>query len=706
MPKYPYRDLGVNFDRNFRNDLNANFDDIEADLRELGAGAQQALEAAEEANTQAIYAQASGDYANDKGDYAAQQGDYAKTQGDYAKAQGDYAKQVADENKTRWLDPVATFDDIATTYPNPQHGDTVQTINDGKVYRYEYGQWKWNQQITDTAIADVQNKIGILNEQLAKKANKYFVSVDEFPRLAPEVVDNPRIQRAIDAAELQKAPLVIPRKDTRYEINAPIYVPSDMVITSDRAEIFLVDGANSRYVIVNKDRINGNKNILISGLIVNGNQTNQNSQSIQGNILGITFESDSDTSACENCIVTNCIILDTAIALRSWCASEGHIPTRMKNKNIMFVNNIMKGCINKIVEILYSDYCLVHGNIVNGCREGFQVIFNANYNIFSNNFIYGAEVSGINITHGSSYNIFHDNYIEGTGTLLIFRNDVYNSVETIRGNKIHNNTFVKVGGGDIFQIGNKLGELTITENEIKGNSFVGMNGTKTGFQMCYFRIYNVSSGDYKITVENFILKDNTFKACTVMPGVANGFVNTTVKEVFIEDNYFYEGSQIQPGKLDELTIERNKGKATDGRPFLNFVSSSNIKRVMLRANRLKKMSLTNWYNTVPVTDVFTVENNTVIDPTTVVCHFSGVAKPILFRGNSIEGLTGTAYVLTFMNVSDLWIKDNRLINCSNGFKRETGDATSTGKVFDNYMEITGTQYYNMPTPAFTFRDNY
>lgn len=93
--KYPYRDLGVPFDRNFRNDLNANFDDIEHDIRMIGGeAAQQALEAAYEAETQAIYAQTSGDYAQDKGDYAAQQGDYAKTQGDYAKAQGDAARDA------------------------------------------------------------------------------------------------------------------------------------------------------------------------------------------------------------------------------------------------------------------------------------------------------------------------------------------------------------------------------------------------------------------------------------------------------------------------------------------------------------------------------------------------------------------------------------------------------------------------------------
>mgnify|MGYP001420723673 CR=1 FL=1 len=38
MPRYPYRDVGTLLDRNFRNNLKANFDDIEADIRELYDG--------------------------------------------------------------------------------------------------------------------------------------------------------------------------------------------------------------------------------------------------------------------------------------------------------------------------------------------------------------------------------------------------------------------------------------------------------------------------------------------------------------------------------------------------------------------------------------------------------------------------------------------------------------------------------------------
>jgi hypothetical protein len=48
MPRYPYRDLGTSLGRDFRNNLNANFDDIEADLRDI----QSNLDAKESRLTQ------------------------------------------------------------------------------------------------------------------------------------------------------------------------------------------------------------------------------------------------------------------------------------------------------------------------------------------------------------------------------------------------------------------------------------------------------------------------------------------------------------------------------------------------------------------------------------------------------------------------------------------------------------------------------
>ena len=148
--------------------------------------AASANKAADNANTKATNAQTQADYAKSQGDYAKTQGDYAKAQGDYAKAQGDYTKQVANENKTRWLTAVNTYADIATTYPNPQLGDTVQTINDSKIYRWDGTQWVWTQQYNANAITDVQSKIGILStadDVLFQNDRSIFLEIDKYKKL-------------------------------------------------------------------------------------------------------------------------------------------------------------------------------------------------------------------------------------------------------------------------------------------------------------------------------------------------------------------------------------------------------------------------------------------------------------------------------------------------------------------------------------------
>jgi hypothetical protein len=64
-----------------------------------------------------------------------------------------------DNIKINWLVAVNTFADLATTYPNPNLGDTVQTINDSKIYRYNGSAWVYIQQYSANAITDVQDKI-------------------------------------------------------------------------------------------------------------------------------------------------------------------------------------------------------------------------------------------------------------------------------------------------------------------------------------------------------------------------------------------------------------------------------------------------------------------------------------------------------------------------------------------------------------------
>lgn len=115
-----YRTIGTDLNRNYRNDLNLNFEEIDKDIKAgvaetkrvetetketidniVGGGFIEGLEnARDNANTSAINADTKAALANAKADYANTQGLYAKEQGDYAKLQGTYAKDKAVEADT------------------------------------------------------------------------------------------------------------------------------------------------------------------------------------------------------------------------------------------------------------------------------------------------------------------------------------------------------------------------------------------------------------------------------------------------------------------------------------------------------------------------------------------------------------------------------------------------------------------------------
>jgi hypothetical protein len=103
-------------------------------------------------------------YATESAEYAIGKAIHAETQGNYAKEQADRAKLVADENKTVWLNPVANFAAIATTYPNPVYGSKVITMDDQKEYRFTTI-WNWTGIYSSNGVTALQAQLADANRQ-------------------------------------------------------------------------------------------------------------------------------------------------------------------------------------------------------------------------------------------------------------------------------------------------------------------------------------------------------------------------------------------------------------------------------------------------------------------------------------------------------------------------------------------------------------
>lgn len=64
---------------------------------------------------------------------------------------------------------VETYNDIATTYPNPENGWTVRVDNEGNYYRYDSNFLEWVLIESDTSIIATDNENGLLSSEDHKK---------------------------------------------------------------------------------------------------------------------------------------------------------------------------------------------------------------------------------------------------------------------------------------------------------------------------------------------------------------------------------------------------------------------------------------------------------------------------------------------------------------------------------------------------------
>lgn len=113
-------------------------------VEEIIVATEQAVRAADNANIAAEGANIAKDKAIQAADAAVSAANTAIDASRRADDSAKFANDAALTTRLIWLEPVPTYDDIFTTYPNPEIGSTTMVLENGARYRYE-GNNTWRQ---------------------------------------------------------------------------------------------------------------------------------------------------------------------------------------------------------------------------------------------------------------------------------------------------------------------------------------------------------------------------------------------------------------------------------------------------------------------------------------------------------------------------------------------------------------------------------
>lgn len=99
--------------------------------------------------------------------------------------------------------PVNTFADIATTYPTPEHGWTVQTINDGRFYRWDSNANQWIHALTlnPNQITQLANEVGVVGDLSTLNKSNLVEAINEHD----EEIGNTSALKTSDKSNLTNA---------------------------------------------------------------------------------------------------------------------------------------------------------------------------------------------------------------------------------------------------------------------------------------------------------------------------------------------------------------------------------------------------------------------------------------------------------------------------------------------------------------------
>ncbi|MBN6889893.1 parallel beta helix pectate lyase-like protein/pectate lyase-like protein [Cytobacillus horneckiae] len=213
--------LGNKFDREYRNNLNENFNNLANDMNNFIENVSE-----------------------------------------------DAFDKVVDAAKLEWLPPVNTFSDLSTNYPDATIGKTSWVRDSGKTYRYNGSSWIEIQDFIPDAINEVDYR-------LSAEIKEISINVKTLGAIGDGVYDDTlAIQSALDTAkEVGQVNIIIPAGEYKVTKKLIIYKNTNIKMSSSTT----IKRSHNASILQNGENgsvyygYEGNGNILIEGGILDGN---------------------------------------------------------------------------------------------------------------------------------------------------------------------------------------------------------------------------------------------------------------------------------------------------------------------------------------------------------------------------------------------------------------------------------------------------
>ncbi|HFJ9344221.1 TPA: right-handed parallel beta-helix repeat-containing protein [Bacillus mobilis] len=459
-------------------------------------------------------------------------------------------------------------------------------------------------------------------EKSKRELQHYYINVEEFPRLAVEQFDNPRIQRAIDMVGKIGGGVVYLHKSTT--INAPIALGDNVCLMGNGvASIITCTGQNKYPAIVNKDIINGNDYISIIDVFID----------VDAEARGLLADDTSngikiganDANTCDNLYISGV-----------WIKNTGHAG--------MYLSNI-------------TNFIVSQNLIFNTYRDGIVVWFNSVAGVISDNIVRdcGDDCIALNSEAPGHENAKCRDIVISGGVVSHRNTSIFGGG-------------VRIGGADNITVSD------VIVNKVQGHGIAVSGSFVTNRQSVNVNVTNCivknsgtnpSASASGIVLSNCI--DSSVQGCKVIDFYNAGiYITPNSLECSVHDNHVKVGKKstsvgiIVDGKINN--IHDNKVTEVQGSGITINADSNTVQNNILR-NCCKEQTGGAYVLITNSSNFHTVQGNKIIRTQTV------------YGSYGIRIASGTS--------NGCFITNNHTINFSQGNGISNG-STGNNSIVNNY----------------------